>query len=143
MRTRAVGVIHNMSSDVPSIAVIRTGGAIKELVKLLSDPNVHICSSAAGAIQNLSREQASKDMILELGGVPPLTDLLFGRDVNTQVCAAGALLNILGPQLETDPVTGVQQPHHVAQRAALTRLVMLSLVTGMAFDGIYGEEEED
>ena len=46
---------------------------------------------------------------MEVGGVPPLTDLLFGSDVQTQVCAAGALLNILGPQLETDPVTGVQQ----------------------------------
>ena len=87
MRIRAVGVIHNMSSDVPSISVIRTGGAIKELVSLLSDPNVVICSSAAGAIQNLSREQASKDMIVEVGGVPPLSDLLFGTDVQTQVRA--------------------------------------------------------
>jgi hypothetical protein len=85
------------------------GGAIKELVTLLSDPQVHICSSAAGAIQNLSREQLSKEMIREVGGVPPLMDLLFGRDVQTQVCAAGALLNILGPQLDSDPVTGVQQ----------------------------------
>ena len=108
VRTRAVGVIHNMSSDALSIAAIRGGGAIKELVKLLSDPVVVICSSAAGAIQNLSREQASKELIMELGGVPPLTDLLFGTDVQTQVCAAGALLNILGPQLETDPLTGIQ-----------------------------------
>lgn len=115
VRTRAVGVIHNMSSDVPSIAVIRTGGAIKELIGLLSAPQVIICGSAAGAIQNLSREQASKDLIMELDGVPPLTDLLFGADVQTQVCAAGALLNLLGPQLETDPHTGVQQPVHVEQ----------------------------
>ena len=51
-------------------------------------------------------------MIREVGGVPPLMDLLFGRDVQTQVCAAGALLNILGPQLDSDPVTGVQQVAH-------------------------------
>jgi hypothetical protein len=31
----------------------------------------------------------------------------------------------------------------VAQRAALSRLVMLSLVTGVVFDGIYGEEDDE
>jgi len=57
------------------------------------------------------------------------------------VCAAGALLNIVGPGLESDAVTGVQQPCHVAQRKALSRLVMLSLVTGVVFDGIYGDDD--
>ena len=40
VRTRAVGVVHNMSSDVPSIAVIRSGGGIQHLVNMLNDPQV-------------------------------------------------------------------------------------------------------
>ena len=85
VRTRCVGVIHNMSSDIPSIAILRLGKAIGPLVQMLSAPQPTICSSAAGAIQNLSREAASKEEIVALQGIPPLTDLLFGSDVASQV----------------------------------------------------------
>eukprot|EP00960_Hanusia_phi_P031669 749421-Hanusia_phi.AAC.4 len=142
VRTRTVGVIHNMSSDVGSIKIIRTGNAIKELVRMLAAPQVSICGSAAGAIQNMSREQASKQEIVEAGGVPPLLDLMFGSDVQSQVCAAGALLNLLGPQLESDPNTGIQTPFNLSQRRGLSRLVMLSVVTGMAFHGLYTDDAE-
>mmetsp|Transcript_52333 Transcript_52333/g.104835 ORF Transcript_52333/g.104835 Transcript_52333/m.104835 type:complete len:109 (-) Transcript_52333:181-507(-) len=108
---------------------------------MLNDPQVAICGAAAGAIQNLSREQQSKAEIMEADAVPPLTELMFGADVPAQVCAAGALLNLLGPHLEADPVTGVQQPEHLARRQALTRIVMLSLVTGMAFHGLYTDDD--
>mmetsp|Transcript_15305 Transcript_15305/g.38434 ORF Transcript_15305/g.38434 Transcript_15305/m.38434 type:complete len:353 (-) Transcript_15305:54-1112(-) len=142
VRTRSVGVIHNMSSDVHSIAILREGDAIKTLVSMLSAPQVHICGSAAGAIQNMSREQQSKKEILENNGVPPLNDLLFGADVPTQVCAAGALINLIGPGLESDPATGVQLPHHKEQRKGFSKLMMLSLVTGMAFHGLFSEEDD-
>lgn len=66
---------------------------------------------------------------------------MFGSDVAAQVCAAGALLNLLGPQLECDPNTGVQGPEHMERRKALTRIVMLSLVTGMAFHGLYSDDD--
>jgi hypothetical protein len=85
VRTRCVGVVHNMSSDIPSIAILRLGKAIEPLVQMLSAPQPTICSSAAGAIQNLSREAASKEEIVALQGIPPLTDLLFGSDVASQV----------------------------------------------------------
>jgi branched-chain amino acid transport system permease protein len=55
-----------MSSDALSIAAIRGGGAIKELVKLLSDPVVVICSSAAGATAG-AFYTTSPNMALELG----------------------------------------------------------------------------
>uniref|UniRef100_A0A7S0VCG2 Protein HGH1 homolog n=1 Tax=Hemiselmis tepida TaxID=464990 RepID=A0A7S0VCG2_9CRYP len=142
VRTRSVGVIHNMSSDVHSIAILREGGAIGTLVAMLSAPQVHICGSAAGAIQNLSREQQSKREILESNGVPPLNDLLFGADVPTQVCAAGALINLIGPGLESDPATGVQLPMHKEQRKGFSRLIMLSLVTGMAFHGMFSDDDD-
>mmetsp|Transcript_33357 Transcript_33357/g.76284 ORF Transcript_33357/g.76284 Transcript_33357/m.76284 type:complete len:368 (+) Transcript_33357:58-1161(+) len=143
LRTRCVGVLHNMSSDVGSIALIRTMNIIPKLIRMLSDPQVAICGSAAGAIQNISREAASKQVIVDLDGIPPLTDLLFGSDIQTQTCAGGALLNLLGPGLEADPVTGLQTPQHLANRQALSKIVMLSLVTGMAFHGLYGDDDPE
>ena len=142
VRSRSVGVVHNMSSDVHSIAILREGMAIKPLVEMLSAPQVAICGSAAGAIQNLSREQLSKIEIIEANGIPPLQDLVFGSDVPTQVCAAGALINLIGPSLECDPATGVQLPEHVKQRKGFSKLMMLSLVTGMAFHGLFSEEAD-
>ncbi len=60
-----------------------------------------------------------------------------------QVCAAGALLNLLGPLLEPDPATGVVRPQTTEQRAAFGRVIMLALVTGMAFHGIYSPDPDD
>jgi hypothetical protein len=36
----------------------------------------------------------------------------------------------------------VQTDRHRANRAALSKIVMLSLVTGMAFDGMYGDDDD-
>jgi hypothetical protein len=105
VRTRCVGVIHNMSSDIPSIAILRVGKAIEPLVHMLSAPQATICSSAAGAIQNLSREAASKEEIVELQGIPPLTDLLFGSDVASQV------------GFPTPPTRPFPPTHHVSRSA--------------------------
>lgn len=41
VQSRCVGVIHNMSSDVHSIAILRQGEAIKPLVDMLSAPQVN------------------------------------------------------------------------------------------------------
>ena len=85
MRTRAVGAVHNISSEAEAIRIIRRLHAIGPLVELLRTPNATVCGSAAGALQNLSRESHARDEIHELGAVVLLTDLLFGDDVQAQV----------------------------------------------------------
>ena len=108
MQTRAVGAVHNMSSEPEAIKIVRRLGGIGPLVALLRAPSAAVCGSAAGALQNLSREAAARKEARELGAVVPLGDLLFGTDVQSQVCAAGAILNILGPELGAEVETNKQ-----------------------------------
>ena len=95
VQTRAVGAVHNISSEPEAIKVIRRLDGIAPLIVLLRTPSAAVCGSAAGALQNLSRETSARKEIRELGAVVPLSDLLFGDDVQSQVCAAGAVLNLL------------------------------------------------
>ena len=64
-----------------------------------------------------------------------MTDLLFGSDVQSQVCAVGALLNILGP----DYGEFVNDP----RRVALRKMLENALVLGLAFQGVFGPDEDE
>ena len=131
VQTRAVGALHNLSSDADAIRTIRKQGGIPKLVTLLSNDAPGICGSAAGALQNVSREVASRAEIKELGAVPLLAELLPGADLQAQVCAAGALLNILGPELgekTTDPA-----------RAGFGKVLSCTIALSAVYDSMYGE----
>ena len=82
VQTRAVGAVHNISSEPEAIRLIRRLEGIPPLVLLLRTPSAAVCGSAAGALQNLSRETSARKEIRQLGAVVPLTDLLFGDDVH-------------------------------------------------------------
>ena len=63
VQTRAIGAIHNMSSDADSIRLIRAKEGIPLVVELLKSDQPTVCGSAAGALQNVSREVASRRLI--------------------------------------------------------------------------------
>ena len=113
---RAVGALHNLSSDAQSVLAIREAGGVSPIVTLLRHA-LSVCvpyiflfaycydhahrsnnpvsvASAAGAVQNLSREEGCRLLIRQLDGVRALTDLLFVQDTPTVVAAVCALLNI-------------------------------------------------
>jgi len=133
VQTRAVGAIHNMSSDSDSIRTIRRKDGIPRLVQLLSSDQPPICGSAAGALQNISREVASRKIIKDNGATPLLANLLTTGDMQAQVCAAGALLNILGPELGDDNAQGKQQ------RRGFGRLISCALTLSMAWEVMFDE----
>ena len=135
MQTRAVGAVHNMSSEPEAIKIVRRLGGIGPLVALLRAPSPAVCGSAAGALQNLSREAAARKEARELGAVVPLGDLLFGTDVQSQVCAAGAILNILGPELGAEVESN-------KQRRGLKKLLSLAITLGMLHDSLSAEVAE-
>lgn len=127
VRSRAVGVVHNLSSDLGIVADLRSSGAIPDLIALLNDPNISIAVSAAGCIQNFSREDQSRRTVRECGGVVPLTQMLFMDYLPAQTCAAGALLNILGPTLGSEDCRN-------PQRVALKRLISDCIFLGQMKD---------
>mmetsp|Transcript_7612 Transcript_7612/g.25214 ORF Transcript_7612/g.25214 Transcript_7612/m.25214 type:complete len:334 (+) Transcript_7612:62-1063(+) len=132
VQTRAVGAIHNMSSDPDSIRIIRRQQGIPKLVELLRSDAPAICGSSAGALQNISREVASRNIIRDLGAIPLLANLLVVGDMQAQVCAAGALLNILGPELGEDRAGS-------AQRRGFGRLISCCLALSMAHEMLFDE----
>lgn len=134
VRSRAVGVIHNLSSDLSIVPDLRIGGAIPDLIALLHDPNVNISVSAAGCIQNFSREDKSRATIRDCGGVIPLTEMLFMDHLPAQTCAAGALLNLLGPRLSSE-----ERMH--PQRVALRKLLSNCIFLGQMSDILNSAEE--
>ena len=85
MKARAVGALHNVSSDVDSIRIIRRRGGIKWLIRLLHHSQPCVCGSAAGALQNVSREVASRLLIRDSDAVKCLIRLLQSTEVQTQV----------------------------------------------------------
>ena len=150
VQTRAIGAIHNMSSDADSIRLIRAKEGIPLVVDLLKSDQPAVCGSAAGALQNISREVASRRIIRTSGAVPLLGNLLVVGDVQAQVCAAGALLNILGPELsgegdggdkenEGNAPTAAEAPGGDGagtdtERRALGRLISSALALSMVWD---------
>jgi hypothetical protein len=85
VKARAVGCLHNISSDVDAIRTIRRKGGIKWLIKLLRSSQPSVCGSAAGALQNVSREVASRMIIKESDAISSLINLLTSSEVQTQV----------------------------------------------------------
>ena len=85
VRTRAVGCLHNLSTDNVSLLIIREAGCLPALVSCLRDGSSDICHAAAGALQNMSRENASRELLAQSDAVPLLTDLLLSSDVRCQV----------------------------------------------------------
>jgi len=53
--SRVVGALHNLSTSLDLVAVIREAGGIIPLVKLLDNSNADTARSAAGTIMNISR----------------------------------------------------------------------------------------
>lgn len=106
VRSRSVGALHNLSSDLQVVNQLRDHGAIPDLIALLKyeysrhllnfdrDSNITVVASAAGCLQNISRDDDSRRIIQTCGGVPPLTELLFIEHLHVQSSAAGALLNV-------------------------------------------------
>jgi hypothetical protein len=135
VKTRAVGALHNLSTDVGSIRLIRGCQGIPILIDLLKAPEPVIAGSAAGAIQNMSREDVSRKLVMEGGAVEPLTTLLVCPDVSTQVCALGALMNILGPTFGPQA-----QPEC---RKAFRSLLTTAIASGIIFHGMFSPPEKD
>jgi hypothetical protein len=85
VRARAVGVMHNVSAEVTSLALLRESMCISPVVSLLADPSAETCQAAVGALQNMSREEASRQFMLEQGVVPKLVNILFCDNMQSQV----------------------------------------------------------
>ena len=103
--SRAIGALHNLSSDTEAIQTIRRNGGIDMIIELLSFHENNRCEggtkftnesdislrfsivrSAAGTIQNVSREVASRDVVSSHDdALPLLLDILFGEDPHGQV----------------------------------------------------------
>jgi len=96
VKARAVGALHNVSSDVDSIRIIRRRGGIKWLIRLLHHSQPCVCGSAAGALQNVSREVASRLLIRDSDAVKCLIKLLQSTEVQTQVSWVHE--SLLGPK---------------------------------------------
>lgn len=129
VRTRAIGVIHNLSADISAIPIIRDSMCISPIISLLSDPLSEVVQAAAGALQNISREDSSRIFMLDQGAVPKLLNILFGSNTQSQICAVGALLNLLGPQLGD------------RETAALCQLLSDGIVLGSMQSAIFGDED--
>ncbi|QDZ24965.1 ARM repeat domain-containing protein [Chloropicon primus] len=128
VRARAVGALHNLSSEPGTIRIIRNESGIEQLVELLRDENGAVAGSAAGALQNVSREVASRNIIRESAAVEHLADLLCSQHVQCQVCAAGALMNILGPEISSHT--------HSKPRRAFSKLISQCLTLGIIYNSI-------
>eukprot|EP00026_Physarum_polycephalum_P007272 Phypoly_transcript_07330.p1 GENE.Phypoly_transcript_07330~~Phypoly_transcript_07330.p1 ORF type:complete len:343 (+),score=49.05 Phypoly_transcript_07330:107-1135(+) len=120
---RAVGALHNLSTNLELVLVIRDTNGIVPLVRVLSSQTGDTARSAAGTIMNISREAESRKLVKEAGAVAPLTSLLFGSDVPSQTSALGALLNILGADMKDEET-----------RNSFKQILSLSLVLGITND---------
>ena len=131
VRDRAIGCVHNLSSDSTSIREIREMGAIPGLVSLLSSCSPTACTAAAGTIQNISREPLSREVLMKdhPNVVESLSDLLFGNDVQGQACAAGALMNLIGPDMEGED--------NVVARTAFKQLLSQSIAIGTVWQSVF------
>jgi hypothetical protein len=124
VQARALGCVHNLSTDTVNLGPILQEGGTEPLVHLLRAPSPGVCSDAAGTIQNLAREKAGRAMLNQALG--PLGDLLTGSDVACQVSAAGALLNLVGADLNASERTML--------RACLTEGIVLGALTSALRD---------
>ena len=132
VRDRAIGCVHNLSSDSLSIRELREMGAIPNLVDLLACSSPQSCTAAAGTIQNISREPLSRTVLMEEHHprvVESLSSLLFGSDVQGQACAAGALLNLIGPDLE-----GAENKD---ARSSFKKLLSESIAMGTVWQSVF------
>jgi len=48
VRARAVGTIHNISTETSALAILREVDCIPELIRMLSEHSVEICQASAG-----------------------------------------------------------------------------------------------
>lgn len=127
---RAVGALHNLSTNLELVVIMREVDGIPPLVRVLSNQTPDTARSAAGTVMNISREAESRKIVKEAGAVVPLTTLLFGSDVPSQTSALGALLNILGADLKDEEA-----------RQSLRTMLSLSLVMGITNDCLPNKKE--
>lgn len=87
VRARAIGTLHNLSTDPVCLPMLVESGCIAPLVKCLRDSQCEVCHSAAGSLQNLARGPPGiREQVLEEEGLlVGLSDLLHSGDVKCQV----------------------------------------------------------
>ena len=85
MRSRATGVVHNLSVDMSSLIILREAISLSDLVQLLRDQDEETLTAASGTLQNFSRDFVSKQLLLDCGAVAFLADLLSCGSVPCQV----------------------------------------------------------
>eukprot|EP00033_Pygsuia_biforma_P002291 GCRY01002536.1.p1 GENE.GCRY01002536.1~~GCRY01002536.1.p1 ORF type:complete len:343 (+),score=43.82 GCRY01002536.1:205-1233(+) len=125
--SRAVGAIHNISSDSKAILTLHEEGLLATLADLLKFKDLSVAGSAAGTLQNMSRDKVCRqDILANPLTLPGLTHLLFCSLTAAQVCALGALLNLLRPSCET--------PAGVMRRQVLHHALTQSLFLGILND---------
>jgi len=123
VRTRAVGALHNMSTDLGLVALLRNTDGVLPLVKLLEVSGGEAMRSAAGTIMNISRDTVCRQQARDAGVIPLLLKVLFGDDVKAQTSAVGALMNIVGVEVENE-----------RSRELFKKVLSLSLALGITYD---------
>ena len=141
VRARALGSVHNLSVDVPSILMLlEIKESVPTLVSLLRDSVPEICQVACGTLQNLSRDPEGRRMIAQgTAAVEHLADLLCSSSLGCQVAAVGALLNIMGPSSSSSSSSmGDEQD---AEKKALRTLLTDGIVLGAIRACVFEDEE--
>ena len=141
VRARALGSVHNLSVDVPSILMLlEIKESVPSLVSLLRDSVPEICQVACGTLQNLSRDPEGRRMIAQgTAAVEHLADLLCSSSLGCQVAAVGALLNIMGPSSSSSSSSmGDEQD---AEKKALRTLLTDGIVLGAIRACVFEDEE--
>lgn len=138
VRARALGSVHNLSVDVPSILMLlEIKESVPTLVSLLRDSVPEICQVACGTLQNLSRDPEGRRMIAQgTAAVEHLADLLCSSSLGCQVAAVGALLNIMGPSSSSSSSSmgDEQDAEKKALRTLLTDGIVLGAIRACVFE---------
>jgi len=101
-QNRALGLLHNLSSDAATIARIRKGGLIPAIARFLRNCKPSLVASAASTLQNLSGEAGSRQILKECNAVELFLDLVGGTDTKVQISSCGALMNLVGENANAD-----------------------------------------
>lgn len=144
VRARALGSVHNLSVDVPSILMLlEIKESVPTLVSLLRDSVPEICQVACGTLQNLSRDPEGRRMIAQgTAAVEHLADLLCSTSLGCQVAAVGALLNIMGPSSSSSSSSSSSMgDEQDAEKKALRTLLTDGIVLGAIRACVFEDED--
>ncbi len=94
IRSRALGVIHNISVDSVAIQPLVNARCLDCLVKLLEEDDEEICAVALGTLQNLTRDTTVKNLACEADLLSIVIRYLVSPSVPCQVAALGTFMNL-------------------------------------------------